>query len=49
MKVKEFKLEVIWEDGTVNDVSNYIPSYLSDSIDVFCEYWEAKHGDDENE
>jgi hypothetical protein len=48
MKIKEFKLQLIWEDGTVNDVSNYIPDGLQDFIDVFIEHWEEKYGEDDD-
>ena len=49
MKIKSWKLEFTWEDGTVNDVSNYVPSHTSGAIENFCDYWEEKHNDHEEE
>ena len=49
MKIKSWKLELVWEDGTVNDVSNYVPSHTSGAIETFIDYWEEKYNDDEEE
>jgi hypothetical protein len=49
MKIKSWKLELTWEDGTVNDVSNYVPSHTSGAIESFIDYWEEKYSDDEEE
>ena len=49
MKIKSWKLELTWEDGTVNDVSNYVPSHTSGAIENFIDYWEEKYSDDEEE
>jgi len=49
MKIKSWKLELVWEDGTVNDVSNYIPEYTSRAIEDFSDYWEDKYNDDVEE
>ena len=49
MKIKSWKLELTWEDGTVNDVSNYVSVYTNKSIEQFIEYWEEKYSDDEEE
>lgn len=46
MKIKSWKLELVWEDGTVNDVSNYIPTGTSGAIEQFADYWEEKYNDD---
>jgi hypothetical protein len=46
MKIKSWKLELVWEDGTVNDVSNYVPSHTSGAIENFADYWEEKYNDD---
>lgn len=47
MKIKSWELKLIWEDGTVNDVSNYVSVYTSQSIEQFINYWEEKYGYDE--
>ena len=49
MKIKSWKLELVWEDGTVNDASNYVPSHTSGAIETFIDYWEEKYNDDEKE
>jgi hypothetical protein len=49
MKIKSWKLELVWEDGTVNDVSNYIPVHTSRAIEDFSDYWEDKYNDDVEE
>lgn len=46
MKIKSWKLELVWEDDTVNDVSNYIPEYTARAIEDFADYWEEKYNDD---
>ena len=46
MKIKSWKLELVWEDGVVNDVSNYIPTGTSGAIEQFADYWEDKYNDD---
>ena len=46
MKIKSWKLELVWEDGTVNDVSNYVPEYTSRAIEDFSDYWEDKYNDE---
>ena len=49
MKIKSWKLELTWEDGTENNVSCYVPTYTIKAIEDFCDYWEEKHNDDEEE
>ena len=51
MNIKSWKLTLTWEDGTENDVSNYVPTHTSESIERFVDYWEEKHNDEgvENE
>jgi len=49
MKITSWKLELTWEDGIVNDVSNYVPSHTSGAIESFIDYWEEKYSDDEEE
>ena len=46
MNIKSWKLELTWEDGTVNDVSCYVPAYTIKAIEYFCDYWEEKYNDD---
>jgi hypothetical protein len=45
MKIKAWELKCTWEDGTENDVSNYIPEQTARSIEQFIDYWEEKHSD----
>ena len=49
MKIKSWKLELTQEDGTVNDVSCYIPEYTSRAVEDFADYWEEKYNDNEEE
>lgn len=49
MKIKSWELKLTWEDGTVNDVTNYVPVYLSNAVEEFIDYWEEKYNDDEDE
>lgn len=46
MKIKAWALTLTWEDGTVNDVSNYVSVFTSRSIEQFIDYWEEKYNDD---
>lgn len=46
-KIKSWKLELTWDDGTVNDVSNYVPSHTSGAIEKFIDYWEERYNDDD--
>jgi hypothetical protein len=47
MKIKSWELKLVWEDGTENDVSNYVPVHTSSAIESFIDYWEQQHGGDE--
>lgn len=47
MKIKSWELKLTWEDGTENDVSNYVPVYTSNAIEQFIDYWEEKYNDNE--
>ena len=49
MKIKSWELKLTWEDGTENDVSNYVPIYTSRAIEEFIDYWEEKYSDDEED
>jgi hypothetical protein len=49
MRIKSWKLELTWEDGTVNDVSCYVPEGTAREIEMFADYWEEKHNDKESE
>ena len=46
-KIKSWKLELTWDDGTVNDVSNYVPAHTSGAIETFIDYWEERYNDDD--
>ena len=48
-KIKSWELKLTWDDGTVNDVTNYVSVYTSNSIEQFIEYWEERYKDDDNE
>jgi len=48
-KIKSWKLELTWDDGTVNDVSNYVPVHTSKAVEEFIDYWEDKHNDEEDD
>jgi hypothetical protein len=48
-KIQSWKLELTWDDGTVNDVSNYVPVYTSKAVEEFIDYWEDKHNDEEDD
>ena len=47
MKIKSWELKLIWEDGTVNEVTNYVPVHLSNAVEEFINYWEEKYNDEE--
>jgi hypothetical protein len=47
--IKAWELTLIWDDGTENDVANYVPVHLSQAIDEFANYWEEKYNDDDYE
>lgn len=49
MRIKAWALTLTWEDGTENDVSCYVPTYTSNAIEQFADYWEEKYNDDETE
>ena len=49
MKIKNIEVIFTWEDGTVNDVSCYLPEYTSRALEDFADYWEEKYSDDEEE
>jgi hypothetical protein len=49
MKIKSWELKLTWEDGTENEVSSYVPVYLSNAVEEFIDYWEEKYNDDEDE
>lgn len=45
--IKSWQLTLIWEDGTENEVANYVPVHLSQAISEFADYWEEKYNDDD--
>jgi hypothetical protein len=49
MKIKAWELKLTWEDGTENDVSNYVPEQTARAIEQFIDYWEEKYNDDEDD
>ena len=48
MKIKSWELKLTWEDGTENEVTNYVPVYLSNAVEEFIDYWEEKYSDDDS-
>jgi hypothetical protein len=46
-KIVAWELKLTWDDGTVNDVSNYVPIYVSKAIEQFSDYWEERYNDDD--
>jgi hypothetical protein len=49
MKIAKIEVILTWEDGTINEVSNYLPQYTNDALEDFADYWEAKYSDEEVE
>ena len=47
MKIKSIEVTLTWEDGTVNEVSNYLPEFTSRALEEFADYWEEKYSDEE--
>jgi len=47
MRIKGWELKLTWEDGTENEVSNYVPEQTARAIENFIDYWEEKYNDDE--
>ena len=47
--IKAWQLTLIWDDGTENDVANYVPVHLSQAVEEFINYWEEKYNDDDDE
>ena len=47
MKIKTISVVFTWEDGTVNDVSSYLPIQTWDALECFSDYWEEKYNDEE--
>jgi hypothetical protein len=46
MKIKTIQVVFTWEDGTVNEVSSYLPSQTWEALELFSDYWEEKYNDD---
>jgi hypothetical protein len=46
MKIKDISVTLTWEDGTVNEVSSYLPTQTSEALEMFADYWEEKYNDD---
>ena len=49
MRIKQIEVIMTWEDGTVNEVSNYLPAQTFSNLEQFADYWEEKHNEDEKE
>jgi hypothetical protein len=49
MKIKSWEMKLIWEDGTENDVGNYLSEFMQAGIEEFIKQWEEKYGDDDDE
>lgn len=48
-KIKSWELKLVWDDGTENEVSSYVPSYVVQAVEEFIDYWEEKYNDDDEE
>jgi len=46
MKIKTISVVFTWEDGSVNDVSSYLPMQTWNDLECFSDYWEEKYNDD---
>lgn len=46
MKIKSIEVILTWEDGTVNEVSSYLPGQTWEALELFSDYWEEKYNDD---
>jgi hypothetical protein len=49
MRIKQIEVILTWEDGTVNEVSNYLPAQTFSNLEQFADYWEEKYNDDVEE
>lgn len=49
MKIKHWDLIVTWDDGSTHEVSSYVPMGLVREVEDFIDYWEEKHGEDEDD
>jgi hypothetical protein len=45
MRIKNWTLTVVWEDGTTDDVSCEICESIARDIENFCEFWEEAHNE----
>ena len=48
MKIKHWDLHLTWEDGSVHEVSSYVSMRLVREVEDFIDYWEEKHGEENN-
>jgi hypothetical protein len=46
MKIRTISVVFTWEDGSTNEVSNYLPDGTSRELEDFADYWEQKYNDD---
>jgi hypothetical protein len=47
MKIRTISVVFTWEDGSTNEVSNYLPDGTSRELEDFADYWEQKYNDEE--
>ena len=49
MKITGITVIFTYEDGTTQDVSEYVPNHISSDLEVFADYWEEDEEDEEEE
>ena len=46
MKIKSCTVLIEWEDGSTDNVSDYIPAGTWAELEDFMNYWESEYGED---
>lgn len=49
MKITSCKVLIKWADGTVDDVSSYLPAGTWHELEQFMDYWEEQNADETEE
>lgn len=47
MKIAKIEVVFTWEDGSINEVSSYLPDGTNRDLEDFADYWEEQYSDDE--
>jgi hypothetical protein len=45
MKIAKIEVIFTWEDGSTNEVSNYLPDGTNRDLEDFADYWEQQYGE----